>query len=199
MRRIPGFSAVLAAVWLVGCEAARPHAGAIARAIAPSVPAPVSARAWERLKDLQGDWVGRSTKGWTESINFSLIAQDSYLVESSFDAHPGERMLTIFHAHADGVMLTHYCVARNQPRLRLTGATSDASRLEFTFLDITGVPSRDRGHMDKLVVEFLEDGRVAYQWTWYQQGRESWMERIELTRAGSASPDARAAPPGEPG
>ncbi len=138
--------------------------------------------AWDRLKSLQGAWNGRSTKGWTEKIKFELIASETCLVETSFDAHPNETMLTIWHLDGDRLLLTHYCVAKNQPRLILTHVSDDARELTFEFLDATNLPSRDTGHMDKLVMAFGDD-TFASQWTWYQKGREQWMERIEHVRA----------------
>ena len=36
--------------------------------------------------------------------------------------------------------------------------------------------------MDKVIFRFLEDDRVTSRWTWYQDGKESWMEEIVYTR-----------------
>lgn len=143
----------------------------------------VARRAFERLKALAGDWQGRSTKGWTEKVNYSVIAGGSCVLESSFDAHPNERMLTLFHMDQDRLLLTHYCVAKNQPRLQLTAASADLSELTFTFLDATNLPSRDHGHMDKLVMNFGPDEGFSSRWTWYQDGKENWMEQIVHARA----------------
>jgi hypothetical protein len=44
------------------------------------------------------------------------------------------------------------------------------------------MPSRNRGHMDKAVFRFIDDNHVSSQWTWYQDGKESWMEEITLER-----------------
>jgi hypothetical protein len=132
---------------------------------------------------MEGAWTGRSTKGWTEEITFRGIAAGSCVLETSFDAHPDETMVTLYHMHEDALLLTHYCVAKNQPRLRATAATADGRTVEFTFQDATGIPSRDVGHMDRLVVTFEGDDAVAMQWFWYADGGEQPMERIELTRA----------------
>jgi predicted enzyme related to lactoylglutathione lyase len=137
---------------------------------------------FERFKKLEGQWLGRSTKGWEETVNFKTIAKGSVVVQNSFDAHPNETMMTIFYLDGDRLMLTHYCVARNQPRLEATSFEDDGRTITFTFRDATNLPSRDKGHMDKAVFRFADDDHFSSQWTWYQDGKESWMEEIKCER-----------------
>jgi hypothetical protein len=138
--------------------------------------------AFERFKRLEGAWKGRSTKGWEEVISYKTIAQGSVVVGTSFDAHPNETMMTMIHMDGERLVLTHYCVAKNQPRLVATSFADGGKTITFTFLDGTNMPSRDRGHMDKVVFHFIDDDHVASRWTWYQDGKESWMEEITLER-----------------
>ena len=97
---------------------------------------PRTARAaFERLKALAGTWEGRSTKGWDETLRYEVIAGGSVVLETSVDAHPGETMATAFHMDGDRLMLTHYCVARNQPRLVATSFEDGGRTVVFTFRD----------------------------------------------------------------
>ena len=141
-----------------------------------------SRAAFEQLKNLEGKWKGRSTKGWEESITYKTIAAGSVVVGNSFDAHPNETMMTMYHLDGERLMLTHYCVAKNQPRLVATSFSDDGKTVTFTFLDGTNLPSRDRGHMDKVIIRFVDNNHVISQWSWYQNGKESWMEEIQLER-----------------
>ncbi|HSE99074.1 MAG TPA: hypothetical protein VLD57_12470 [Blastocatellia bacterium] len=138
--------------------------------------------AFELFKKLEGNWKGRSTKGWEEKSSFKTIAQGSVVVGTSFDAHPNETMMTMYHMDGDRLMLTHFCVAKNQPRLVATSFADGGKTITFTFLDGANIPTRDRGHMDKAVYRFIDDNHVTTQWTWYQNGKESWMEEIHLER-----------------
>lgn len=135
---------------------------------------------FERLKKFEGNWVGQSTKGWTDTLTYKTVAGGSVVVEESFGAHPNETMYTMFHLDGDRLLLTHYCVARNQPRLVATefADTDSGQVVVFSFLDITGAKSRDAGHMDKCRLTFVDDDHTKVQWTWYQDGQESWMEEI---------------------
>lgn len=141
-----------------------------------------SRAAFERFKKLEGKWRGRSTKGWEETLSFKTIAGGSVVVSTSFDAHPNETMMTMYHLDGERLMITHYCVAKNQPRLVATSFADDGKTITFTFLDGTNLPSRDRGHMDKVIFRFRDDSHLTSQWTWYQNGKESWMEEIQLER-----------------
>ncbi|HKQ48212.1 MAG TPA: hypothetical protein VJZ71_09105 [Phycisphaerae bacterium] len=145
--------------------------------------------AFERIKTLSGDWNSKSTKGWTEKESYQVIAGGSVVMHLSYGAHPGEWMATMFHMDGEHLMLTHYCVARNQPRLRATDFSDEGSKITFTFHDATNLPSRDKGHMDKHVMMFDAPDRMKTRWTWYQDGKESWMEEIEHRRA-EAGPGA---------
>lgn len=138
--------------------------------------------AFERFKSLAGAWRGKSTKGWTETETYRVIAAGSVVMGTSFDAHPNETMITMIHMDGDRLLLKHYCVAKNQPRIVATRINDDASRITFEFLDATNLPSRDKGHMDKAVFHFINDGSFTSRWTWYQDGKESWMEEIEYKR-----------------
>jgi hypothetical protein len=149
---------------------------------APPTPDQVNA-AFERFKNLDGTWKGESTRGWTDSGTWRTIAGGSVVMHSSFDAHPGETMVTMIHPDRDRLLLTHYCVAKNQPRLVLTQIEQDGARLTFEWLDGTNLKSRDQGHMDKVVYEFRADGSFTSRWTWYQDGKENWMEEIANVRA----------------
>lgn len=137
---------------------------------------------FNRFKLLEGHWQGRSTKGWEETITFKTIAKGSVVVETSFDAHPNETMMTMFYLDGTRLLLTHYCVAGSQPRLEATSFEENGNAITFTFLDATNLPSRDRGHMDKAVFRFVDEDHFSAQWTWYQDGKENWMEEIKYER-----------------
>ena len=75
-------------------------------------------------------------------------------------------------------MLTHYCAARNQPRLEATEISEDGATIRFTYRDATGIATRDEGHMDQALIRILDGGRFSSKWSWYADGEESWMEDI---------------------
>lgn len=138
--------------------------------------------AYEKVKSLEGTWRGQSTQGWSDTGQYRVIAGGSAVLHTSFDAHPGQSMATLFHMDGDRLLLTHYCIARNQPRLVATTADEALREITFEYLDGTGLSSRDQGHMDKLVLKIPDAEHYTARWTWYQNGQESWMEEIRHTR-----------------
>jgi hypothetical protein len=173
MRRLFPWAAV---VFALAIAAAGPAA--------PSGPdrAQAAREAYARFQALEGVWRGASSKGWTEDVSFRSIAGGSAILETSFDAHPGETMVTLIHLNGEDLDLTHYCVARNQPHLRATVFEDGGRQVTFTFVDGANLPSRDKGHMDKAVFRFEDADHVTTRWTWYQNGQERWMEDIRLVR-----------------
>ncbi len=139
---------------------------------------------YRTIQGLAGTWEGKSTKGWTEEVTIKVIAGGSVVVVNSFDAHPGEEMITTYYLDGDDLQLKHYCIAGNQPRLQATSFSEDGRTVTFTFKDATNLPSRDTGHMDKVVYRFADKDHFSSHWTWYQNGEETWMEEIEYRRLG---------------
>ncbi len=137
--------------------------------------------AFERLCTLAGTWEGKSSAGWTARIELEVIARGSALLErSNFEAHPGETMLTLFHKDGAELVLTHYCVAGNQPRLVATEIGPES--LRFTFRDATNLASRDQGHMDEALIRLESPNTFSSQWSFFQDGKTSWMEEIHYRR-----------------
>jgi hypothetical protein len=142
--------------------------------------------AFERLRSLEGSWEARSTQGWDGTGTIEVIAGGTaILMRSQIDPHGKETMATLVHLDGDRLLLTHYCIAGNQPRLEATTIAPDASRIEFAFRDGTNLPSRDRGHMDRVVLELVDESSYRSRWTWYQDGTERWLEQIEHRRLSS--------------
>ncbi len=172
---------LIAAVLLVPASPPGPILAAGAAGGGGAAIAPASAL-FERLKSLEGEWIGKSTKGWTDDTTFRVIAGGSVVASTSFNAHPNETMMTMYHMDGGRVLLTHYCVAQNQPRLVASEIGEGGRTATFSFLDATGIPSRDAGHMDKATFSFQDADHFTSRWTWYQDGNQRWMEEIRYER-----------------
>ena len=148
--------------------------------------APARAKAaFEQLTQLAGHWDQRSTKDWEGTASVQVIAGGSAIMfTSNVSPHPGsdDTMATVFHLDGDRLMLTHYCVARNQPRLVATSVSADGKVIEFAFHDATNLRSRDAGHMNRAVYTIESPDRYRSRWTFSQNGQERWMEEIVTTR-----------------
>jgi hypothetical protein len=156
--------------------------------------------AFERIKKLEGTWQSKSTKGWEERQQYRLIAKGTAVVSQSMtapsayasraDTAPNAPMLTVFHMDGDHLLLTHYCEAGNQPRMIATAVEDGGRTVRFVFLDATNMASRTVGHMHAVVITFVDDNNFNEQWSWYENGKEQWMETVhnELMPAAAGQP-----------
>ena len=196
-----GWRVVLAVVALLSSVARAAAATATmvgAAAVVEAEPVPIGAEAaraaFERFKGLSGEWHGRSTRGWEDSVSWRAIAGGTVVMQTSFEAHPGETMVTMIALDEGRLGLTHYCVAGNQPRLVASSCSPDGREVRFTFRDGGNLADRNRGHMDQAIFRFDDDDRMTSRWTWYQNGQERWMEEIEYRRLPRAGVRAAATP-----
>ena len=50
------------------------------------------------------------------------------------------------------------------------------------------MPSRDKGHMDKVIMRIIDEDHFSEKWTWYQDGKENWMEETVDERVVNEEP-----------
>jgi hypothetical protein len=127
--------------------------------------------AFEKLKTLVGEWEGKLPDGKTARVNYRLTAVGSALVETLMPGDPKE-MVTVYHPDGESVMLTHYCAARNQPRMRAKPQAGEIKELAFGFVDVTNLASPGAGHMRDLVITFLDEDHFTARWTYRKEGKD---------------------------
>lgn len=149
-----------------------------------AAPTGASAReAYAALAKLTGTWRSTSTKGWTEESVYVLGGKGSVVMETSrFVDTPNDAMMTAYYLDGDRLLLTHYCEAKNQPRLLATDISENGRRIRFTFLDATNLKSPGAGHMHNVNIHLIDDDHMTSQWSWFQDGKEKWMEEITSER-----------------
>ncbi|HSB61114.1 MAG TPA: hypothetical protein VLI67_05305, partial [Vicinamibacteria bacterium] len=100
---------------------------------APAAGAKPSA-GFERFKALAGEWVaaedGEMARKGDLVARYAVTAAGSAVVETIFPGTSHE-MVTVYHADGPDLVLTHYCVEGNQPRMRAKNA--GASRFDFAY------------------------------------------------------------------
>lgn len=142
--------------------------------LAQQAPATVpAATAFERLKALSGDWIdtdGTFGKKGEVAVTYRISGGGTAVVETLFAGQP-HQMTTIYHKEGSDIVLTHYCSAGNQPRMR--AKTVAGNVLEFDFDGGTNLdPSRD-GHMHSGRIEWIGADQIRAQWSGWQGGKPS--------------------------
>jgi len=126
---------------------------------------------FERMKSLVGEWQGKSLDGNTAKISYTLVSDNSALMEKLVMGGEGE-MVTMYHPGGDHLMMTHYCSAHNQPRMRTQTASGEGRDIVFDLMDVTNLSAPDAGHMKKLVVTFEDKDHFSQEWTWTEKGKD---------------------------
>lgn len=130
-----------------------------------------SVPAFEKMKSLVGEWKGKAADGTPASVTYSLVSDNSALMERL--AVGGEpEMVTMYYPDGSHLMMTHYCSAHNQPRMRSDGNLLEGKKIAFAFVDITNLSSPDAGHMRGLVLTFEDKDHLTQDWTWREKGKE---------------------------
>ncbi|MFI5096191.1 MAG: hypothetical protein ACHQIK_22450 [Candidatus Acidiferrales bacterium] len=125
-------------------------------------------KSFDLLKGLEGNWAGKNQQGQPVQVTFRLTAGGSALM-SEIHGHGPENMITMFHMDGDRLLMTHYCGAGNQPRMKVI--SSDAKSVSFEFFDGTNIGPGD-GHMQQVTFTQLDADRHVEEWVFRDHGKE---------------------------
>jgi hypothetical protein len=137
-------------------------------------------KSFETLKALTGNWEGKNNQGQTLRVDFRETAGGSALLSEIHGEGP-ENMISMFHLDGDRLLMTHYCGAGNQPRMKATLAP-DGKSVIFDFIDATNLASADAGHMHHVVFAMPDADHHTEEWTFLDHGKEM-KEMFTLQRA----------------
>lgn len=115
----------------------------------------------ERLKKLAGTWVEADKDGKPTDKVVSVIkvtAGGSAVHETLFPGGPQE-MLSVYHADGADLVMTHYCMLGNQPRMK-ADPKSPPNQVKWVFAGGTNLdPAKDM-HMHEATLTFVGDDRI---------------------------------------
>jgi len=135
---------------------------------------------FDKIKSLAGDWQGKASDGKPVHINYKVVSAGTAVMESIQETSVSQ-MVTMYYLDGDSLMMTHFCAANNQPRMRADASTSGTSTIKFNFVDATNLSGPDAGHMHALLLTWKDASHFTQQWTWLQEGKER-VETFELQR-----------------
>jgi hypothetical protein len=125
-------------------------------------------QSFDQLKSLEGKWAGKGSEGQVVKVSFRMTAGGSALLSETHGEGP-ENMITMFHMDGDRLLLTHYCGAGNQPRMKVT--TADAKSITFEFMDGTNIGPGD-GHMQRVTFTQRDADHHTEEWVFLDHGKE---------------------------
>ena len=186
MARPTRSSATLAPAFVAAAAFAFAAAAFAAPQASPSREGPALG-ALARLAALAGEWEGsfewtggRTSRG-AMSARYFTTGNGSAVVETlTVDGVPS--MTTVYHSDGPDLRMTHYCAARNQPRLKASRIDLANGAIDFAFVDATNLSAPDAPHVTGLEVRFGDDDHVTLTFL-FEGGGKPARERISLQRA----------------
>jgi hypothetical protein len=150
---------------LPACQSSKPHSAA-----SMEMPPYKGSAAFERMKSLVGKWQGESPQMGKMNTEFRLIAGDS-VIEERFAAGTPMEMLSVYHDVNGKLTMTHYCMLRNQPRMKLVKQTADS--LTFDLAPTPGLnPAKDM-HMHGATYTFIDANHFKLEGVSWKDGKSA--------------------------
>jgi hypothetical protein len=157
----------------------------IVRAGDGAKPAAADPRAvFERLKTLAGSWAGtaHAKDGPPAAVRWEVISGRTAVMETLFPGTEHE-MRSVYHMDGPSLVMTHYCAAGNQPRMRLDPAASTADDLVFVFTGGTNLDAAKDGHIHGARIRILDADHLEEEWLIHQGGAETGKHLLFVARA----------------
>jgi hypothetical protein len=134
----------------------------------PAVPTNL---AFEKMKTLEGTWLAADENGKPTSQIVSVIkvtAGGSVIHETLFPGQ-SEEMVSVYTVDGPDLVMTHYCVLGNQPRLK-ADPKSPANQIHFEFAGGSNLdPAKDK-HMHSVTLTIVDDGHIELKGEGWQDG-----------------------------
>jgi hypothetical protein len=169
---------LIVAVLAVSCGAAGQQAAVIPTG---GVDGPA---AFERLKTLAGSWEAVGKNGQKSVTTFELTAGNTVLLERySNPAMPGGgHMVTAYHLDGASLVLTHYCIARNQPTLRADRFDPTSGEIQFEFVRASNLSGPNAGHMRRAFYKLIDANHFTTSWEFFEGGKKTMTETEDFYR-----------------
>jgi hypothetical protein len=136
--------------------------------------------AFARLKTLVGEWEG-NTGGGKAHVSYELVSGGTALVERESPPNMPS-MLTVYYIDRDRLLLTHYCVIGNQPRLQEQSFNPETGEIIFGFLDATNLVNSNAAHMHNGKIRIVDGNHLVSEWQLYENGQPKFTETMQFTR-----------------
>jgi hypothetical protein len=135
------------------------------------LPAPPSNAGLEKMKKLAGTWLAADKDGKPTDQVVSIIkvtAGGSVVHETLFPGQPQE-MVSIYTVDGPDLIMTHYCVLGNQPRMK-ADPKSPTGQIVFEFAGGGNLDPKKDKHMHEATLTIVDDDHIEVKGTGWENG-----------------------------
>ena len=141
---------------------------------------------FEQMLKLEGEWEG--SYEWTDGrsgggamrVRYTVTGAGSALIEDLINEEGVATMTTVYHLSGEDLRMTHYCAARNQPRLKSSLFSDAPPAAEFQLVDVTGLTKY--GSVQAFRIEIVDADHLNLRFTFAGNPKTSGVENIRLKR-----------------
>src|SRR5882724_8286116 len=138
---------------------------------AHSAPVPTNA-GLEKMKSLVGTWVTADKDGKPTDEVVSVVkvtAGGSAVHETIFPGQPHE-MVSLYTAEGPDLVMTHYCMLGNQPRMKADSKSAAANKLNFEFAGGGNLGPKKDMHMHAATLTFVDADHIELEGIGWENG-----------------------------
>jgi hypothetical protein len=142
-----------------------------------------SVQRFDALKKLAGDWVevGKDGKATNQVVSSIRITAGGNTIQETLFPGSEHEMVTMYHLDGADLMLTHYCMLGNQPRMRAESG-GEVNKIVFKFAGGTNIKSADEHHMHQATINIEGPDRFKAEWVSCKDGKPSHTKNFDLVR-----------------
>ena len=122
--------------------------------------ASVRAPLWDAFSSLEGRWISRTPYGEGEHV-FEVSSAGSVVREIMSPGTESE-MTNMYSLSGNGVAMTHYCGAGNQPYMRAAGM--EDNRMAFESVSVGDFKDPSGHYMGAMTLVFVDEDHVEQHW-----------------------------------
>ncbi len=142
-----------------------------------------NAKSLEMIKSLQGEWQLVKMNGENPPepgvSTFNVTSMNSSVREVMFPGSAHE-MTNMYHMNGGELMVTHYCGAGNQPRMRSVAVSP--GHVEFKTESVTNLDTMDTEFMGELTLDMADKDTLKQTWRSIKSGKSTSHMIFEFRR-----------------
>ncbi len=170
---------MIALVVAVGCSSSPKAAKTASPAVVAKASEAQTAELLGRIKILDGTWEMIGPDGQKSTIIFKTVSGGTAVREIMFPG-TGHEMTNMYHMDGPSIVMTHFCAAGNQPRMRATAFVNNS--IAFTSDSVSNLTSMNDQYMGAMTLVFKDADHIEERWQHMAGDKVSHGPNFELTR-----------------
>ena len=140
-------------------------------------------RGFDLLKGLAGTWVrlGEGGKPTDEVVSSIRVTAGGSAVHEVLFPGTEVEMITIYHQDGDDLVMTHYCMLGNQPRMKAEPG-NEAGKVVFKCQGGSNMKSEDDKHMHQETITVITKDHINVEWLEFENGAHNHTGKFDLVR-----------------